>query len=83
MWEIAVRMAVAGGVYDGVFLCCPFSHEMSWMRSWTYLSQFLRVSLHRGLTGGFLLLRIFSFAISVSPHVYFILDIILISMFLS
>ena len=26
---------VAGDVYDGVFLCCPFSHEMSWMRSWT------------------------------------------------
>ena len=24
MWEIAVHLAVAGGVYDGVFLCCPF-----------------------------------------------------------
>ena len=36
----------------------------------------------RGLTGGFLLLRIFSVAISVSPHVFFSLDIILISMFL-
>ena len=45
MWESAVHMAVAGGVYDGVFLCCPFSHEMSWMRSWTKLSQFLRVFL--------------------------------------
>ena len=22
----AVRLAVAGGVFDGVFLCCPFSH---------------------------------------------------------
>ena len=32
MWEIAVHLAVAGGVYDGVFLCCPFSHEMSWIR---------------------------------------------------
>ena len=21
------------GVYGGVFLCCPFSHEVSWMRS--------------------------------------------------
>ena len=21
------------GVYDGVFLCCPFSYEVSWMRS--------------------------------------------------
>ena len=26
---------VAGDVFDGVFLCCPFSHEMSWMRSGT------------------------------------------------
>ena len=22
-------------VCDGVFLCCSFSHEVSWMRSWT------------------------------------------------
>ena len=36
---------VAGDVYDGVFLCCPFSYEMFWMRSWTYMSQFLRVFL--------------------------------------
>ena len=35
-----------------------------------------------GLTGGFLLLRIFSVGISVSPLVCFILDLILISMFL-
>ena len=35
VWEIAAHQAVAGGVYDGVFLCCPFSYEMSWMRSWT------------------------------------------------
>ena len=41
VWGIAVHLAVVGDVYDGVFLCCPFSHEMSWMRSWTYLSQFL------------------------------------------
>ena len=26
---IAVHLAVAGGLYGGVFLCCPFSHEMS------------------------------------------------------
>ena len=38
LWETAVHLTVAGGVYDGVFLCWPFSHEMSWMRSWTYLS---------------------------------------------
>ena len=27
MLAIAVYLAVASGVYDGVFLCCPFSHE--------------------------------------------------------
>ena len=37
---------------------------------------------YRGLTGGFLLLRIFSVGISVSPRDCFILDLILISMFL-
>ena len=37
---------------------------------------------YRGLTGTFLLLRIFSVAISVSLHVCFILDLMLISMFL-
>ena len=37
---------------------------------------------YRGITGGFLLLRIFSMATSVSPHVCFVLDIIFISMFL-
>ena len=34
-----------GGVYGGVFLCCPFSNEMFWMKSWTELGQFLRVFL--------------------------------------
>ena len=34
MWEVAVCLAVAFGVCGGVFLCCPFSHEVSWMRSW-------------------------------------------------
>ena len=37
---------------------------------------------YRGLTGGFLFLRIFGVAISVSPHVYLILDLIVISMLL-
>ena len=37
---------------------------------------------YRGVTGGFLLLQNFSVAISVSPHVCFILVLILISMFL-
>ena len=34
-----------GEVFDGVFLCWPFSHKMSWMTSWTELSQILRVFL--------------------------------------
>ena len=29
----------------GVFLCCPFPREMSWMISLTSLSQFLKVFL--------------------------------------
>ena len=33
VWDIAVHLAVACGVYGDVFLCCPFSHEVSWMRS--------------------------------------------------
>ena len=37
-----VHLAVAGDVFDGVFLCRPFFHEMSWMGSGTWLSQFLR-----------------------------------------
>ena len=45
MWEIAVDLAVASGVYESVFLCCPFSRGMSWMGSWTLLSQLLRVFL--------------------------------------
>ena len=36
----AVHLAIAGDVFDGVFLCCPFSQETSWMRSGTKLSQF-------------------------------------------
>ena len=33
--EIAVHLAVAGDGFDGVFLCCPFSQEMFWIRSGT------------------------------------------------
>ena len=33
LMEIAVHLAVACCVYGDVFLCCPFSHEVSWMRS--------------------------------------------------
>ena len=45
--------------------------------------RFVLGQAYRGLTGGFLLLQIFSVAISVSPKVCFILDFFLISMFLS
>ena len=31
VWEIAGYLAVAGDVFDGVLLCCPFSYEISWM----------------------------------------------------
>ena len=47
---------------------CPFRVVLGWA--------------YRGLTGGFLLLQNFCVAISVSPHVCFILVLILISMFL-
>ena len=41
---MAVHLVVAGDVFDGVlFLCCPLSHEMSWMRSGTKLNHFLRI----------------------------------------
>ena len=33
VWKVAVHLAVACGVYGGVFLCCLFSHGVSWMRS--------------------------------------------------
>ena len=36
VWEIDVHVAVAGDVFDGIFLCCPFSHEMPWIGSGTY-----------------------------------------------
>ena len=29
MLQVAIRLAVAGGVCGGVFVCCPFSREMS------------------------------------------------------
>ena len=42
---MTVHLAVAGDVFIDVSLWCPFSHEMSWMRYVTELSQFLRISL--------------------------------------
>ena len=48
----------------------------------TIVSEKKKRKTYRGLIGGFLLLWIFSVAICVSPKVCFILDLILISMFL-
>ena len=42
--EMAVRLVVAGDVFDYLILCCPFSQDMSWMRSENKLSQFLRIA---------------------------------------
>ena len=53
-------------------------HKKGIKTSEVYIDLFI----YRGLTGGFLLLQNFSVAISVSPHVCFILVLILISMFL-
>ena len=65
-------------------VCAPVMSIISSLK----LGYYLSVQAHkpfqgyRGLTGGFLLLQNFSVAISVSPHVCFILVLILISMFL-
>ena len=41
---MAVHLAVAGDVIDGVLFCAVFlSKEMSWMSFGTELSQFLRI----------------------------------------
>ena len=43
---MAVHLAVAGDVFDGVLFCAVlFPHEMSWMRYGTELSQSLRMFL--------------------------------------
>ena len=47
-----------------------------------HIFRFVLGLAYRGLTSGYLSLRDFSVAISVSPHVCFILVLILISMFL-
>ena len=57
---------------------------MAMLKRSAFTQNEIRVVLgwaYRGLTGGFLLLQNFSVAISVSPHVCFILVLILISMY--
>ena len=41
VWDFAV----AGDVFDGAFLCCPFPHEMPWMRSGIKLSHAVQPTL--------------------------------------
>ena len=42
---MAVHLAVACDAFMDVSLCCPFSHEMSWIRYGAQLGRFLRVFL--------------------------------------
>ena len=60
------------GIFDFLPTSIKFGIVYRFVLGWAY----------RGLTGGFPLLQNFSVAISVSPHVCFILVLILISMFL-
>ena len=55
---------------------------VTWAVGDLHLFRVVLGQAYRGLTGGFLLLQIFSVAISVSPHVCFISDLILTPMFL-
>ena len=40
---MAFHLDVAGDVFNGVLFCVVLFHEMSWMRSGTELSQFLKI----------------------------------------
>ena len=57
-------------------------HHFSYLLHHLLMVRVFLAQAYRGVTCGFLLLRIFNVGISVSPHVCFILDLILISMFL-
>ena len=46
LWEMAAHLAIVDDVSgDVLFSSCPYSHEMSLMRSGTELSEFLRIFL--------------------------------------
>ena len=65
------------------FSCCKvFQPTNTLFRNIADLSSSFQMKAYRGLTGGFLLLRNFSVAVSVSRHIFFILVLISISMFL-
>ena len=42
---MAVQLCIADDVFDGSYFMLLFSHEMSWMRSGTKLSQVMRIFL--------------------------------------
>ena len=50
---MAVRLTVAGDVFDGVLFALSFSHDMSWMRSGPELRQFPRTALPTLVLNGF------------------------------
>ena len=82
-WKLLISMCGFLELLGSVFLEAIFEDavELTTLRQPT--PGCLRSGLScRGLTSGFLLLCIFSVGISVSPHVCFILDLILISMFI-
>ena len=55
---MAVHLAVTGDVFDGVLFCAVlFPHEMSWMRSGTEVSHFLRIFLPSFEHGSIIWLR--------------------------
>ena len=41
IWETAIHLAVAGGVFDGVFLCCPFSPLDVLNEIWDVIGSFI------------------------------------------
>ena len=79
------KIGVIGRYTSFFYLCCSYGGLYKKSGNCLVHYNHFRVVLgwaYRGLIGGFLLLQNFSVAISVSPHVCFILDLILISMFL-
>ena len=69
MYCTGARIAVA--VIEVCKICLPYINTLS-VGDWHPFRVVLGWA-YRGLTGGFLLLQNFSVAISVSPHVCFIL----------
>ena len=71
-----------GSCYSGDHIAEDLIHTDVTLRNHNRTGLVVLGRAYCGLTGGFLLLRNFSVAISLSPHVCFIFVLILISMFL-